>query len=192
VILAVPAFEAASLLQVVSPAAATALASIEYASVAMLTLAFDDAAVPRRLDGSGHLVPKPVQRDVTAVSWASTKWAHWRRPGQVVLRASVGRWGDTHAYEQHDDDLVDGVLADLSRQLGVSAEPNECRVSRWPRSFPQYLPGHLDRVAAIERQLATDAPGVTVAGAAYRGLGVPACVRQGREWADATMRRLPR
>jgi oxygen-dependent protoporphyrinogen oxidase len=157
----------------------------------MVTLALPDAAVGRVLDGSGHLVPKPAQRTLTAASWASTKWSHWRRPGQVVVRASAGRWGDEHAMDLDDGDLVAAVMLDLERHLGVDGAPTATRVTRWPRSFPQYAPGHLDRVADLERRLAVDAPGIVVAGAAYRGLGIPACIRQGREWAEATMQHLP-
>ena len=192
VILALPAYEAARLLAGVSPGSAALLGAIDYASVAMVTLALPEAAVGRALDGSGHLVPKPVQRTLTAASWASTKWSHWRLPGQVVVRASVGRWGDDHALDLDDGDLVEAVMADLERHLGVDDGPTATRVTRWPRSFPQYAPGHLDRVADLERRLAVDAPGVVVAGAAFRGLGIPACIRQGREWAEATMQHLPR
>ncbi len=192
VLLATPAYEAGRLLRDVSPAAASGLAGIGYASVVMVSLAFPEAAVGRRLDGSGHLVPKPVQRHVTAVSWASTKWAHWKQPGQVILRASLGRWGDEHAVELDDNDVVAAALADLEVHLGLAAAPTAWRVTRWSRSFPQYRPGHLGRIDAIEHALAVDAPGVAVTGAAFRGLGIPACIRQGREWAIATMRRFDR
>ena len=192
VILALPAYEAARLMAGVSPGSAALLGAISYASVAMVTLALPEEAVGRTLDGSGHLVPKPVQRTLTAASWASTKWTHWHLPGQVVVRASVGRRGDDHAVELDDDDLVEAVMADLERHLGVDGGPTASRVTRWPRSFPQYAPGHLDRVADLERRLAVDAPGVVVTGAAFRGLGIPACIRQGREWAEATMQLLPR
>ena len=173
-----------------SPDADGVLAGIGYASVVMVTLALPAELDRRALDGSGHLVPKPVQRHLTAASWASTKWAHWHRDGQVVLRASVGRWGDEHAVGFDDDQLTAAVLQDLDEQLGLTAAPTAVRITRWPRSFPQYTPGHLDRIDELERALAVDAPGVGVAGAACRGLGLPACIRQGTEWADLTMRRL--
>ena len=79
-----------------------------------------------------------------------------------------------------DADLVRRVLADLADMMALSGPPAEVRVSRWPASLPQYRPGHLERVAAIDDHLARDAPGVVVAGAALRGLGVPACIRQGQ------------
>jgi oxygen-dependent protoporphyrinogen oxidase len=187
-LLALPAFAAAHLLRDVAPEAADGLADITYASVVMVTLAFPASAPDRPLDGTGHLVPKPVQRHVTAASWASTKWSQWQPPGQVVLRASLGRHGDEHAAGLDDEGILAATLADLDEQLGIHDAPTDVRLSRWPRSFPQYAPGHLDRIAGIEQVLAREAPGLAVAGAAARGLGVPACIRQGREWAIATMR----
>ena len=125
----------------------------------MVTLALARERRPTApLDGSGHLVPKPAQRHVTAASWASTKWAHWHRDGQVVLRASVGRWGDEHAMRLDDDQLTAAVLQDLDTQLGLTAAPTAVRISRWPHSFPQYTPGHLDRIDELDRVLSPTTP----------------------------------
>ena len=190
VVLACPAYASAWLLAEVSPRVAATLRGIDYASVALVTLAFDDASIGRPLDATGLLVPKAAQSTVTAASWASTKWSHWRRPGQVIVRASAGRDGDEHALDLTDDDLVGGVLADLERLMDLRGAPTQVRVSRWPRSFPQYRPGHLERVEEAERQLAADAPTVVLAGAAYRGLGIPACIRQGQAAARALTARL--
>lgn len=182
VIVTAPAPAAATLLREVAPAAAAAIAAIEYASVALVTMAVPAATVGRRLDGSGFLVPRGEGMLLTACSWATTKWAHLAQPdGTVVLRASVGRLGDHRALALDDGALVAKVCQELATTMGLGGEPSEVRVSRWPASFPQYEPGHLDRVAAIDAALARDAPGVVVAGAAYRGLGIPACIRQGRE-----------
>jgi protoporphyrinogen/coproporphyrinogen III oxidase len=182
VVVAVPAFAAAPLLAQLAPSATAIAAGIPYAGVVMVTLAVPESAVGRPLDAAGHLVPKPVQRHVTAVSWASSKWAHWRVPGQHLLRASLGRFGDEHALALDDDAVVAAALADLRDQLGLRGEPTEVRVTRWPRSFPQVLPGHLERISELERALPA---GVVVAGAAYRGIGIPACIRQGGEAAAA-------
>jgi oxygen-dependent protoporphyrinogen oxidase len=159
---------------------------VRYASVAMVTLALPTGATGRPLDGSGYLVPAAEQRHVTACSWASSKWAHLGRSGQVLLRASLGRDGDERALDLDDDALVAATLDDLRRHLGLRADPSAVRVTRWPRSFPQYEPGHLDRVAAIEAGLPA---GVVVAGASYRGIGIASCVRQGREAARTTVAR---
>ena len=101
------------------------------------------------------------------------------------LRASVGRDGDETALALPDDALVDAVLTDLADLMALRGRPTEARVTRWDRSLPQYRPGHLDRVDAIETELAAVTPSMVVTGAALRGLGVPACIRQG---ADAARR----
>jgi oxygen-dependent protoporphyrinogen oxidase len=181
VVLATPAHVTAGIVRTVAPAAAELVGAIEHASVAMVTLAFDDGAFGRVLDGSGHLVPKPQQRSITAASWASTKWAHLASAGQVVLRVSLGRYGAAEVLGRDDDGLVRAACADLGTQLGLRADPLAARVTRWDQAFPQYLPGHLDRVAAIERDVTAHAPGLVLAGAAFRGVGIPACIRQGGE-----------
>jgi oxygen-dependent protoporphyrinogen oxidase len=184
VVLAVPADAAAAALDEVAPAAVARLRAIRYASVAMVTLALPAAGVGRKLDGSGYLVPAADQRHITACSWASSKWAHLDRPGQVVLRASLGRDGDERALDLDDEGLVAATVDDLRRHLGLRADPVEVRVTRWPRSFPQYEPGHLDRVADIEAHLPA---GVVVAGSSFRGIGIASCIRQGRQAARATV-----
>jgi oxygen-dependent protoporphyrinogen oxidase len=182
VIVAVPAFAAANLLAGVAPEAATELAAIEYASVAIVTLAFPRSAVKRELDASGFLVARSEGLLMTACSWASSKWAHLGgSDAPVVLRVSAGRHGDERALDLDDGDLVAHLVDELTTTMAIVGDPTEVRVSRWPRSFPQYAVGHLDRVARIESSLAAAAPGVIVAGAALRGLGVPACIRQGRD-----------
>jgi oxygen-dependent protoporphyrinogen oxidase len=189
VIVTAPAWAAAPLVRPVSAAAASQLAGIDYASVALVTLAFDENDIARPLDGSGHLVPKAIQRHVTACSWGSTKWTGWKCSGQVILRASLGRDGDRHALEGTDDDLVALAVADLSEHLGIGGDPVEQRVSRWERSFPQYRPGHNERIAAVGGILRREAAGVVATGAAFTGLGIPACVRQGRDAARAVLER---
>lgn len=185
VVLATPAFVTAPLLHGPAPESAELVSAVDYSSVALVTIAWPAAAVDRPLDASGFLVPRTEGLLVTGCSWATSKWAHLADPSpdgaEIVIRASVGRAGEDHAVRLANDILVRRVLDDLAVTMGVHAEPVEVRISRWPRAFPQYPAGHLDHVAAIDRALAASAPGVVVAGAAYRGLGVPACINQGRD-----------
>jgi len=180
VVLATAAHTSATLLRPHAPNGAALLAGIPYASVAMISIAVDPAAIERELDGSGYLVPRIEGRTITACSWATSKWPHLTVDGTVLLRVSIGRDGDDRALSLSDDALVTAALADLRDTMALRGEPREVRVTRWPSSFPQYRPGHLDRVAKLETDLATALPSVEVAGAALRGLGVPACIRQGR------------
>ncbi|MFN3216914.1 MAG: protoporphyrinogen oxidase [Acidimicrobiales bacterium] len=179
VVLATPAFAAADLVRTVSADAAALLDGIRYASVVMVTFAFPARSMPA-FAGSGFLVPREAGLTMTACSWASTKWAHLAEQDLVFLRVSAGHADDESALELDDDQLVATLLAELASTAGVDAVPVETRITRWPSSFPQYRPGHLDRVEAIDESLAEEAPGLFVAGAAYRGLGLPACAQQGR------------
>lgn len=185
IVLATPASVAADLLGELAPVAAAGLARIDYSSVALVAMAFADDAAGRPLDGTGFLVPRAEGLLLTACSWASTKWPHLHRPGQFLVRASAGRFGDERAIQMDDEALVEAILADLATTMDLHGDPTEVRVTRWPRSFPQYTPGHLDRVAEIERALAEAAPDIALAGAAYRGVGIPACINSGRQAARA-------
>ncbi len=186
VVLATPAPAAAPLLTgVVEPAddgVVGQLASQGHSDVIMVTMHVGAAEWPDTLGGtSGYLVPKPVQRSVTAASFASQKWAHWRPPaGGEVLRVSLGREG-APALHLTDDEVVERVLDDLGLHLGTRFSPIDVRITRWPGAFAQYRPHHRRWVDAVRTALPA---GLFVAGASYDGMGVPACVRSGRTIAE--------
>jgi oxygen-dependent protoporphyrinogen oxidase len=183
VVLACPARAAGDILRHVAPETAALLQGAETAGVIIATIAIDGSRWPPHLRGrSGYLVPKPVQRLVTAVSFGSQKWAHWRTPdGAQILRVSLGRDG-VPVDHLDDERVIATVIAELHRHLGIEVEPVGVRISRWPTAFPQYRPGHHRWVAAIEAGLPT---GIDVIGASYRGIGIPACI------ADATRTATP-
>lgn len=178
VVLSTPAFASAKLLRDHAPDTAAMLDDIPYASVVMVTFAFETELLPD-LPGSGFLIPRGEGMLMTACSQASTKWAHLAGP-TTFLRVSAGHAGDERALEMDDQELVDRLLEELRWTAGIDAEPTEVRITRWPKSFPQYRPGHGERVSSIEARLAEEAPGIVITGAAYRGLGLPACVHQAR------------
>jgi oxygen-dependent protoporphyrinogen oxidase len=175
VILAVPAAAAARLLSRPVPLAADRLGRIEYASAAIVTLLLPRG--PRPLHGSGFLVPAVEGRLIKAVTYSSQKWA-WTgqvAAGDVVVRASVGRFGETVDLDREDGDLIALVRAELAAATGLAGEPRDALVTRWGGSLPQYTVGHLDRVAAIRTAVAA-APDLAVCGAAYDGIGIAACI----------------
>lgn len=182
VVVATPAPIAAAILRAGAARVATLLAAIPYASVAMVSIAVDRDGIDRELNGSGFLVPQREGLTVTACSWTSAKWPHLGGDATVWLRASVGRDGAIPTGQ-----LETQVLADLGHTMALRGRPREVRVSEWPASFPQYRVGHLARVEAIDAGLAATMPTVAVAGAALRGLGVPACIRQGRAAAQRVL-----
>jgi oxygen-dependent protoporphyrinogen oxidase len=185
-----PAQHSANFVAPLDARASQLLGQWDHASVVLITMAISAHQWPSRLTGSGYLVPKPDQRWVTAASFGSNKWAHWRpNDGSMIVRISLGRDGlDVMHFE--DDALVNLALADMKLHLGTDFTPHEVRISRWNDSFPQYRPHHFARLAELEHSLSASAPGIVFAGASYRGIGVPACVEQARNSAHALLEHL--
>jgi len=191
VVLALPAPGASRLLQPHDDEAAGLLGSIAYASVALVTLRVPAEAVPGPLFGTGFLVPRrsPSRpgRDgwaVTACTFLAQKWPHLSTEGEVLLRASVGRFGDERAAGWSDAELTGRVRDELGALMGLTGEPLASVVTRWPRALPQYRVHHLMRTAGIEAALGR-LGGLAAGGSAYRGVGIPACIASGRAAAQA-------
>jgi oxygen-dependent protoporphyrinogen oxidase len=185
VVLASPAYAAAALLQPLDATLAAMLANIEYASTAIVTLAYETSGLPP-LSGFGFVVPAASGSPLIACTYSSRKFPDRAPEGHDLVRAFVGGMLRPHALHQGDDALVAGVRAALRGLVGITAEPLFVRVWRHPRAMPQYAVGHLDRVAAMEGRAAA-LGGLVLAGAAYRGVGVPDCVRSGETAADAAL-----
>ena len=179
VVLAGPAWVTAGLLTPHAPRAAETLEALDYGSAVLVTFVVDRGRIDHDLDGSGFLVPRGQGLLMTACSWSSSKWAHYDDGTHAVLRVSAGRTDDPRWLSLDDDTLVATLRRELAATIGMRGEP-VVRVTPWRRSLPQYRPGHLDRCDRIDADLATSAPGLVVTGAQMRGLGLPACVRQGR------------
>ncbi|MFD7661917.1 protoporphyrinogen oxidase [Streptomyces sp. NPDC059788] len=192
VVLATPAPAAARLLSAEAPAAATELSAVEYASMALVTMAFRRTDVEAALTGSGFLVPPVDGHKIKASTFASNKWG-WiadADPDLFVLRTSVGRYGDEADLERDDADLVELSLRDLGEAVGLAARPVAQRVTRWTGGLPQYPVGHLERAARIRAE-AGKLPGLRVCGALYDGVGIPACIASARTAADDILDTLP-
>lgn len=176
VVVAVPAPAAADLLRAEAPEAAAELAAVEYASMALVTLAYRRADITLP-EGSGFLVPPVDGRTIKASTFASQKWA-WiadQNPDLLLLRTSVGRYGETEILQRDDAHLVDVSRNDLREATGLDATPLETRVTRWDNGLPQYPVGHHARVARVREHIGK-LPGLAVCGAAYDGVGIPACI----------------
>jgi oxygen-dependent protoporphyrinogen oxidase len=198
VILAVPARPAGRLLAGVpgASAAVTALGEISYASMAIVTLAYPRSAFPGAglgaLGWSGYLVPAVDGRAVKAVTFSTVKWPHLAETSVSgaepleIVRCSVGRLGEETLLQRADEDLAALAAAELAAATGVPGAPVVYRVTRWGGALPQYTVGHLDRVARIRAAVAAQ-PGLAVCGAAYDGVGVPACVATARAAASQVM-----
>lgn len=193
VVIAVPARTASILLGEIDGALATLVGGVTTSSVVLVTLELDQESLIRPLEGNGFLVPAG-RGLVTACTFPSSKWPHLAREGEVLVRASAGRAGDERVVSMPDEEIVSEVLGELERMLshvgrldafeglagfGALGEPRQVVVTRYPQAFPQYLVGHAGRVAAIEKAAAA-LPALALAGASYRGIGVPACIASGR------------
>lgn len=145
-------------------------------------MAFPAQEVPA---GSGLLVPPVTGRLVKGVTVSSAKWPHLAGGEALLVRSSVGRFRDESQLQRPDDELAADVVADVADLLGLSRpEPLDTRVVRWGGGLPQYLVGHPERVSAV-RTAVGEVPGLAVAGAAYEGVGVPACIRDAHRAVDA-------
>jgi oxygen-dependent protoporphyrinogen oxidase len=187
VVIATPAFMAAELLAHLDADLAATHAEIPYASSVVVTLAYSQADLVAP-DGYGYLVPRAEDSDVLACTWSSQKWEGRAPDDAVLVRVYAGRFGGRGLTALADGELIAIARAEL-RGLDIEAEPTLTRVHRWPRGMPQYVLGHPERVARIEAALA-EHPGLAVAGAAYRGVGIPDCIRSGEAAAESVARAL--
>ncbi|HXW32544.1 MAG TPA: protoporphyrinogen oxidase, partial [Acidimicrobiales bacterium] len=178
-VVATRAPSAAELLRPHSRRLADLLDSIPHAGVVLATMRFAREDVGRLPPGSGFLVPRRSGGVVTACTWMSAKWAHLARPDDVLVRASLGRFGDERALAMDDDEVVRRATAELTAAMALRRGPGDATVARFGPAFPQYAVGHLSTVAAIEHE-AQCLGGLALAGSYLGGVGIPACIDSGR------------
>jgi oxygen-dependent protoporphyrinogen oxidase len=183
--LALPAPQASRLLQPVDAELATAL-QIPYASSAIINLVFKRSDIDHALNGMGFVVPAIERRSLLACSFSSVKFAGRAPADQVLLRAFVGGAMHQADLERSDDVIQQAVCQDLRQLLSITGDPLYVRMHRWPQSMPQYHLGHIQRVARIADR-ACRLPGLTLAGNAYRGVGIPDCIHSGNEAAQVLL-----
>jgi len=148
-------------------------------SVATVAMAFPESVIKNDIDGTGFVVSRNSDYTITACTWTHKKWPHTTPKGKVLLRCYVGRAGDEAIVEQSDDEIIKVVLDDLNKTMDITASPEFSIVTRWKEAMPQYTVGHLDRLQSIDQAMQNELPGVFMAGASYRGLGIPDCIDQG-------------
>ncbi len=178
IVFATPAYVTAELVQGMDPQLAEHLRRIRYVSTATVSLGFRQGDLNAPLDGYGFVVPQQEGRLITACSWSSTKFAARAPAGYALVRVFLGGDGNENVAEQEEAALVDLARHELCAAMGITARPVVSKAYRWHRGNPQYDVGHLARLAEIEK-LAAHHPGLYLAGAAYRGAGVPDCIESG-------------
>ncbi|MCM3901893.1 MAG: protoporphyrinogen oxidase [Pyrinomonadaceae bacterium] len=182
--IAIPTYAAAQLLQETDLNLSQGLKSISYASTATVNLAYHREDLPHSLDGFGFVVPFIEKRSLIACTFSSIKFPGRAPSEYVLLRAFVGGALQPDMFALDDVQTLQRVRADLRMLLGIEKAPLFNEVTRWPRSMPQYEIGHQDRVERIDNHL-VQLPTLKLAGNAYRGAGIPDCVRSGEQAADA-------
>lgn len=188
VIIAAPAFEAAGLLGNIP--AASQLEQINYVSVANAAFAFRREDVPGSLAGSGFLIPRSEGRQMTACTWTSSKWLHSAPDGKVLLRTYIGRLGNQSWTDLPEEELKRIIAGELRDLMGITAAPLFCELTRLPLSMPQYPVGHITHLQNVREQLAEEMPGVELCGGGYDGVGIPDCIRQGRQSAERMLTKM--
>lgn len=189
VICAAPAFAASRVLKSIAPAAAKILGLISYASAATVNLTFWESDFNGPPRAFGFVVPAIERRRIIAGSFSSFKFEGRAPAGAILARAFVGGELSREMMRLGDDEIVAAVRDEFRDLLGVVAAPGFTQVRRWPDSMPQYDVGHLNRVAEIERNVA-ELPAFAIAGAAYRGVGIPDCIYSGEKAADTIFAKL--
>ena len=187
VVIATPANAAAALLAEPLPMVARHLEAIPHGTSVLVTLSYPRERVGHELRGHGYLVPRSEGGPIAACTWSSEKWADRAPADTVLLRMFVRDEGPSTTLPEAA--LVSAARADAERTLLIAGDPVLVRTDRYERAMPRYTVGHLDRVAAVEAAMGAW-PAVTLAGASYRGVGLPDCIAQGQAAAGRVAERL--
>jgi len=186
VICAAPAFAAARFLEATDTNLSTLLGEINYASAATVNMTFRYSDLRNPPRSFGFVVPIIEHRKIIAGSFSSLKFESRAPSGSILIRAFVGGVLQNEMMRLPDDEMIKAVRDEFRALLGVTAAPGIVELQRWPDSMPQYEVGHLDRVGEIENAAAR-LPRFVLAGAAYRGVGIPDCIRSGEQAAHTVL-----
>ncbi len=182
-VLAVPAGEAARLIEPLSPEAAGLLASIPYAPIVSAGLGYARDRVRHPLDGFGFLIPRREGMRTLGGLFSSTLFSGRAPSGKALITAFMGGTRDREALALDDGELVRRIGEDMAAALGAGAPPAMVHLSRHQRAIPQYTVGHLERVAKVKNLLAAF-PGLRLRASWSEGISVSDCIRNGEKLAD--------
>ncbi len=188
VVVAVPSYRAASMLEDLDRPLARQLSAIKYASSAVVNFVYLRQDVTHRLDAFGFVVPANEHRRILAGTFTSTKYEGRTPDSHVLIRVFLGGALQRQVLDLDDDRLIQTAQDDLSQLLGIRQPPQLAMLHRWPRSMPQYTVGHLDRVDAIEA-MTKRLIGLELAGNAYHGVGIPDCIHAGEQASERVLKR---
>jgi oxygen-dependent protoporphyrinogen oxidase len=187
IIIAAPAYHAAHMLADVDQGLAERLAEIEYASCAIISLAYRRDQIKNKLNSFGFVVPVIEKRRILSCSFSSIKYEARAPADTVLLRTYVGGAVQSDLLKNSDEQLLRIAKSELAQLLDISGQPIMESLTRQTRAMPQYHVGHLDRVAVIEGRL-EKLPALAISGSSLYGVGVPACIASGEMAAERIVR----
>lgn len=176
IVFCTPAYVTGELVDGIAPELGQRLRALRYVTTATVSVGYRRDEVGHALDGYGFIVAAGEKRRITACSWSSTKFGHRAAGDRVLIRAFVGGARNEELAEQDESALIALVREELKATMGITAEPVMARAYQWRSSNPQYDVGHKQRVAEMER-MASETPGIYLAGAALYGPGLPDCIQ---------------
>ncbi|HKD84865.1 MAG TPA: protoporphyrinogen oxidase [Terriglobales bacterium] len=190
IILATPANVAGELLDAVDRGLAQNLLDVTYSSSVTVTMGYYKQQLEKLPPGFGFLVPRSEGRRMLACTFVHNKFPHRAPQDKGILRCFLGGARDEAVLSLSDDEILQTVQRELRELVKLEHRPIFSRVYRWRSAMAQYEPGHIARVADIEKRV-SEIPGLAVAGNAYHGIGVPDCIRSGKEAAESVMQFTP-
>ncbi|MEB6298476.1 protoporphyrinogen oxidase [Staphylococcus xylosus] len=154
--------------------------SMDCTTVATVVLAFDEKNIENTYDGTGFVIARTSETDITACTWTSKKWPFTTPAGKVLLRAYVGKPNDIVVDDHTDEELVNIVKKDLSQMMTFKGSPDFSIVNRLPKSMPQYHVGHINKIRSIQTHIKQNYPKLRITGASFEAVGLPDCIQQGK------------
>ena len=157
-------------------------------SLATVSMAFPKSKIQDDIEGSGFIVSRNSDFRITACTWTHKKWPGTTPDGKVLLRTYVGRTDDQEAVNLSDEEIIKIALNDLNKTMNITEKPEFTIVSRYKNMMPQYNVGHLQMMEGVKQSLASELPGVFLAGGSFEGLGIPGCIDQGVNAVDRILK----
>ncbi|MBF7016754.1 protoporphyrinogen oxidase [Staphylococcus durrellii] len=164
--------------------------TMQSTTVATVVMAFDEQNIENTYEGTGFVIARTSNTSITACTWTSKKWPFTTPEGKVLIRAYIGKPGDTVVQDHSDSEIVDIVRNDLSKMMKFYDDPDFSIVNRLPNSMPQYHIGHINKINGIQSHIATTYPRLRITGAPFEAVGLPDCVAQAQEAVNSILEEL--
>lgn len=164
--------------------------TMDSTTVATVVLAFDEKDIENTYDGTGFVIARTSNTDITACTWTSKKWPFTTPEGKVLIRAYVGKPGDTVVDDHTDEEIVSIVRGDLKQMMTFKGDPEFTIVNRLPKSMPQYHVGHIKQIRKIQEHIKRTYPRLKITGAPFEAVGLPDCIQQGHNAVDEMLEEL--